>query len=46
MPLESLNIAKNPIEDLSPLRKIAIKALYLSETDVTDLTPLRDMKLK
>jgi hypothetical protein len=44
--LEKLNCSGGPLADLSPLRGLPIKRLYIYSTHVADLSPLKGMTLE
>ena len=44
--LEILNLNKNPLQDISPLKDTSLRELSLSLTSVKDLTPLRELPLE
>jgi hypothetical protein len=46
MPINSLNLAGNPVSDLAPLKGLQLANLDVSETMVADLAPLQGMPLK
>lgn len=44
--LDNLILTGNPVRDLSPLRKLTLRALVIADTNVTDLTALGELPLK